>query len=119
MTLGGEAELRNAVERWIVTPTESGRRRVEALIPAGDRKSPSTWLAYATFWSGQSLAPPTVAIVPPPKHLTGTGVATAAMLVAAQNPLTMNSTMLQMLQLGRNVMDGNHPWPEAASSPAT
>lgn len=110
---GTDAQLKDAIQQWIITPTESGRRRVEALTPQGDRKSPSTWLAYATFWSGQSLAPPALDIVPPPKHLTGTGVATAAMLVACQNPITMSSTMEQILHLGRNVLSGQHPWPEA------
>ena len=62
---------------------------------------------------GGNLAPPALDIVPPPKHLTGTGVATAAMLVACQNPITMSSTMEQILHLGRNVLSGQHPWPEA------
>lgn len=113
LTRGTDAELTDAIQRWIITPTESGRRRIEALTPQGDRKSPSTWLAYAAFWSGHSLAPPALDAVPPPKHLTGTGVATAAMLVACQNPITMPSTMEQILHLGRNVLDGQHPWPES------
>lgn len=110
---GPDAELKDAIQRWIVTPTESQRRYVETLIPQGDRSRPSTWLAYATFWSGQSLAPPALDNVAPPKHLTGTGVATAAMLVASQNPITMSSTMEQILHLGRNILDGQHPWPTA------
>lgn len=103
--------LRLEIEAWILEPTEAGRRRIESLLDAADAKSPLTWLGRAAFWSGPTLAPAAVDVVPPPPHLVGTAVATAAQLHAAQHPLTMASTLRKILQHGQLVLDGQHPWP--------
>lgn len=99
------------IEAWIIDPTESQRRQIETALQTADRQSPVTWLGWAVFWAGPSLAPATVDPVPPPGHLVGTAVATSASLLAAKNPPTMSSTLRQILQLGREVLDGNRPWP--------
>ncbi|HET6425232.1 MAG TPA: FHA domain-containing protein [Planctomycetaceae bacterium] len=112
-SLGPEShsDLLKQIEAWVIEPTEGHRRRIEAVVQTADRQSPETWLGWAVFWSGPSLAPASVDPVPPPGHLVGTAVSTAAQLLAGKNPLTMSSTLRQILQHGREVLDGQRPWP--------
>lgn len=105
------SDLLKQIEAWIVAPTEAQRRHIETLVQAADRQSPETWLGWAVFWSGPSLAPATVDAVPPPGHLVGTAIATAALLLAGKNPLTMSATLQQILRQGQAVLDGQRPWP--------
>lgn len=104
-------DLLNQIFSWIIEPTESQRRQIETVVQTADRQCPVTWLGWAVFWEGPSLAPAAVDPVPPPDHLVGTAVATSASLLAAKNPLTMSSTLRQILQNGREVLDGQRPWP--------
>ncbi len=104
-------DLLKQIEAWIIEPTETQRRQIEAVVQTADRQSPVTWLGWAVFWAGPSLAPAAVDPVPPPGHLVGTAVATSASLLAAEKPLTMSSTLRQILQHGREVLDGQRPWP--------
>jgi hypothetical protein len=104
-------ELAGEVRSWIIAPTEPKRRRIEDLLQTADRQHPMSWLGWAVFWSGPSLAPENVPAVPPPVQLVGTGVATAARLWAARNPVKMQGMLRETLDRGRAVMDGQRPWP--------
>lgn len=108
-------DLLKQIKAWIIEPTESQRRQIEAVVQTADRQSPVTWLGWAVVWSGPSLAPALVDPVPPPDHLVGTGVATAAMLLAGKHPITMSATLQKILQQGRSVLDGQRPWPTRLS----
>ncbi len=110
-----QSDLLKQIEAWIVEPTEAQRRQIETVVQTADRQSPLTWLGWAVFWSGPSLAPAAVDAVPPPGHLVGTAVATAAMLLAGKNALTMSATLQQILLQGRAVLDGQRPWPTPLS----
>lgn len=103
------------IEEWIVEPTESRRRQIESGVQNADRQSPVTWLGWAVFWSGPSLAPAGVDAIQPPAHLVGTAIATSAMLFAARHPLEMASTLQRILLHGRAVLDGQRPWPALPS----
>ena len=53
---------------------------LEPAYEAADLGSPAGCAAAAAFWSGGSLAPKDLPVVPPPNNLTGHGVASALML---------------------------------------
>ena len=93
--LAEDAAAVQIVDRWSVTPTEDLRRDAEQIAEQIDGRTPAGWLAMAVFWSGGSLAPPECDPVPPPEHLTATGVAAALLLAAAQAPPLEIDAVLQ------------------------
>lgn len=74
-----QAALR-AAEAWVYKPTEENRRAVMEKGGAADDGSPATWAAFAAGWSGGSLAPADMEVVPPPEDLTGKAVKSAITL---------------------------------------
>ena len=73
-----------ASEAWVRRPTEENRRAAMASAQATQFDSPAVWAAVAAFWSGGSLAPPELPVVPPAPHLNGVAVAGAVRLAAVQ-----------------------------------
>ena len=69
-------------EQWVHKPTEEQRRLTFPAAQAGQFGHPASWAAMAAFWSGGSLAPPDVPVVPPAENLTAKAVAGAVMLAA-------------------------------------
>lgn len=113
-TASEEFAVCTLVEQWVIDPAEERRREIEALILPMSKKRADVWLGWAVFFDGPSLAPPQVDAVPPAPELTGTSVATAFLLAAARNPLTMPATYERILSIGCEVLDGDRPWPEVA-----
>jgi hypothetical protein len=69
-----------AVERWVRQPAELNRRLAEDAAKAAGLDNPAGLAAQAAFWSGGSLAPDDVPMVPPDPTLTGNAVAGAVKL---------------------------------------
>jgi hypothetical protein len=69
-----------AAETWVYKPTEENRRAVMEKGEAADDGSPAAWAAFAAGWSGGSLAPADMEVVPPPEDLTGKAVKSAITL---------------------------------------
>jgi hypothetical protein len=69
-----------AVERWVRQPAELNRRLAEDAAKAAGLDNPAGLAAQAAFWSGGSLAPDDVPLVPPDPALTGKAVAGAVKL---------------------------------------
>jgi hypothetical protein len=80
------SEALKAAEAWVYKPTEENRRAAMTKAQATKFDTPSAWAAVAAFWSGGSMAPPDVPIVPPPPFLIGRAVAGAIMLAAVTGP---------------------------------
>jgi hypothetical protein len=76
----------SAAEAWVYKPTEENRRAAMTKAQATKFDTPSAWAAVAAFWSGGSMAPPDVPVVPPPPFLIGRAVAGAVMLAAVTGP---------------------------------
>ncbi len=75
-----------AAEAWVYKPTEENRRAAMTKAQATKFDTPCAWAAVAAFWSGGSMAPPDVPVVPPPPFLIGRAVAGAVMLAAVTGP---------------------------------
>src|SRR5262245_34804746 len=106
-----EAALR-AAERWAGDPTDDHRRAAFAAAEAAGVGTPAGCAALAAFLSGGSLAPPTVAEVPPAEHLTASAVAGAVALAAvAGQPERAAERYQTFFALGTEVARGARRWP--------
>lgn len=100
-----DREALEAAEAWIEQPGESERRRCEAAATAAGYATPAAWVAAAAFWSGGSLAPPNVPVVPPGEHLTAHAACGAVMLAAAaRQPEKAPQRYSQFIQLGKELL---------------
>src|SRR5262249_60276058 len=75
-----------AAEAWVYKPTEENRRAAMSKAQATQFDTPCAWAAVAAFWSGGSMAPPDVPVVPPPPFLIGRAVSGAVMRAAVTGP---------------------------------
>jgi hypothetical protein len=71
-----------AVERWRLEPSEELRRAALAAAEKAQLNNPAGCAALAVFFTGGSLAPPDVPVVPPGEGLTARAVAGAVLMAA-------------------------------------
>jgi hypothetical protein len=100
-----DREALEAAQAWVEQPEEPQRRRCEAAAAAAGYETPAAWVATAAFWSGGSLAPPNVPVVPPGEHLTAHAACGAVMLAAvARQPEKAPQRYAQFLQIGKELL---------------
>ena len=98
-------------EKWVADPNEENRRAAMPAAEAAQFKTPAGCTAVAAFWSGGSLGPPNVPVIPPGEHLTAHGVASAVMLAAVQSePEKAPEKYRKFLALGIDVAKGTLRW---------
>jgi hypothetical protein len=105
-----------AAERWAAEPSEDNRRAAMAAAAATDYSTPGAWAAAAAGWSGGSLAPPDMPVVPPPDHLTAHAVAGAVALAAASDPEHLAERKIAFLQVALDLADGRRPVPSGSGT---
>lgn len=93
-----------ALVRWVREPSEANR--VTGALLAGD-DAPVQFLARALEFSGASLSPPGLPVVPPPPFLAHRTVAGALLLDAAKGG---PERLRDFLQWGTDVADGKNRW---------
>ncbi len=81
----GDAALA-AAEAWVRDPDEEPRRAALAIGEAGDKRSPSQWLALAAGQSGGNIAAEGAPPWPAAPHMTAVGVKCAVILAIAEWP---------------------------------
>src|SRR5262249_46936566 len=102
-----------AAEAWVSDPSEENRRQAMPAAAAATFGTPAGCAALAAFWSGGSLGPPNVPVIPPGEYLTAHGVAGAIMFAAVSSePEKAPEKYRSFLALGVDVGNGNRPWPE-------
>src|SRR5207245_1179123 len=98
-------------EKWVVDPSEENRRAAMPAAEAAEFKTPAGCAAVAAFWSGGSLVPPNVPVVPPGEYLTAHGVAGAVMLAAVvSEPEKAPEKYRTFLTQGIEVANGTQRW---------
>ena len=108
------------VERWVADPSEENRRKAEEAAAAVNYGTPGGCAALAAFWSGGSLAPPKLQVVPPPEHLLPGAVANAVVLAAVtREPEKAGEKYRVFLSLGKDVAEGKNRWKEAQPAAPT
>jgi hypothetical protein len=94
-------------ERWCAGPSEELRRAAMAASEKAQLKSPAGCAALAVFFSGGSLAPPNVPVVPPADDLTPRTVAGAVLMAAVVNePEKAEQKYQRFLEQGLAVASG-------------
>jgi hypothetical protein len=120
-TCGSEAPPRvaatlQAAEKWVADPSEDNRRAAMAAAEAAGLGTAAGCAAVAAFWSGGSLGPPNVAVIPPPESLTAKGVAGAVMLAAVETePEKAPEKYRRFLAHGVEVATGANRWRDVAT----
>lgn len=105
-----------AAEKWVVDPSEENRRAAMPAAEAAEFKTPAGCAAVAVFWSGGSLGPPNVPVIPPGEYLTAHGVAGAVMLAAVQSePEKAPEKYRKFLAQGIEVANGVNRWKETGA----
>jgi hypothetical protein len=95
-----------AAQLWAEDSSEKNCRSAEAVANNSGFEGPASWLALAAFWSGPSLAPPDLPVVPPAEGLTAQAVAAALTMAATQgDPLGAEGRYTQFLKKGRAVAE--------------
>ena len=104
----------------MVDPIEENRRAAMATAEAVGFGTPAGCAGAAAFWSGGSLGPPHVQVIPPGEHLTARGVVGAVMMAAVHlGPEQIDETHRRFLDRGIQVADGTDRWNDApAAAPA-
>lgn len=95
-----------AAELWTKDPSEPNRRAAGAAADAAGYDTPPGLLAAAAFWSGGSLAPPDLPVVPPREELTGIAVGGALVLAAIDEPEKAAATRARFLAAGTEIASG-------------
>jgi hypothetical protein len=80
----------NAVERWIGQPADDTRRAAWLAGEAAGLDSAAGAAAGAVYFSGGSIAPADVMVVPPPAGLHSTLIAVAVTIAAAADPASLD-----------------------------
>jgi hypothetical protein len=102
-------------EKWAADPSEDNRRAAMSAAEVVGLSDPAGCVAAASFWSGGSLAPPNLPVVPPGEYLTAHGVAGAILLAAVfTEPARAPEKHRAFLKLGLDVASGANRWKEPA-----
>ncbi|HVV93443.1 MAG TPA: hypothetical protein VHD15_08500 [Hyphomicrobiales bacterium] len=76
-------------EAWVREPEEGRRRAALRYGGEADSRLPSSWMALAAGWSGGSIVPPEVGVVPAAPHQTARAVRAGLMIamvrIASEN----------------------------------
>ncbi len=105
-----------AAEKWVYTSNEDNRREAMTRAEADGFNTPASWAAVAAFWSGGSMAPPNVPVVPPGETLTAAAVSGAILLAAVQRePERALEKYQRFLEYGIDIANGGNGRRRAAS----
>lgn len=95
-----------AADAWVKEPTEVHRRACGDAASAADYGTAPGCLAAAAFWSGGSLAPPHLAVVPPRDDLTATATSAAVLLAAVVDVDHIPASHAKFVALGADIASG-------------
>lgn len=73
----------DAARTWAKEPTESNSRAAEKAATQSNFDGAASWIALAAFWSGTSIAPAGLPMVPPGEGLTAEAITGALIKTAA------------------------------------
>lgn len=102
-----EARMLDGAEAWVRRPGDEQRRAVYALANVEGADSAGGFVALATFFAGDSLAPAGQQAVPPPSHVAGAMVGNAIRLAAVRaEPEKAGERLALFLDIGIDIASG-------------
>jgi uncharacterized protein DUF6931 len=100
-----------AANKWVLDPSEDNRRATEVAYQAAELSTAAGCAAIAAFWSGGSLSPKDLPVVPPAETLTAHGVASAVLIASiAQDPAKTAELHKAFATHGRAIASGKLKW---------
>ena len=100
-----------AANKWVLDPSEDNRRAAEVAYQAAELSTAAGCAAIAAFWSGGSLSPKDLPVVPPSETLTAHGVASAVLIASiAQDPAKITELYKAFAAHGRAIASGKLKW---------
>jgi hypothetical protein len=109
--LQSQADLLESTRKWVLEPTEDNRRSVADAADSTDSTLPACWVARAAGWSGGSLTPPELPVVPPAEHLTKQGILAGLSLAAPFiSPAKTLENYRQFIELGEQLSQTKFDW---------
>ena len=106
-----QARLIGIARTWVQNPTEENRRVVAQAAESDNSNLPACWLARAAGWSGGSLTPPDLPVVPPADHLTVQAVMVALSLAAVFiDPAKTSTNYLAFIKQGKELSQKKFDW---------
>ncbi len=107
----------NAAEAWASDPSEENRRAAMPVAEAVGFATPAGCVAVSAFWSGGSLGPANLPIIPPDETLTAHGVSGSVILSAVMvEPEKAPEKFRVFLSQGIGVAEGIRPVPSPSPS---
>jgi hypothetical protein len=98
---------RETAELWVRQQKDEQRRAAFAHAETAGFQTPEAWAGVAAFWSGDSMAPVGLPVVPPGPGLTGTAVSGAVALASVRGDVKRQAARLKrFLESGRNIGAG-------------
>jgi hypothetical protein len=112
--LQAQAALLTMTRSWVRDPTEVNRRATLDAAETADTRLPACWLARAAAWSGGSLSPPGLPVVPPDERLTAQAL-TGALLLAAVfiDPAQCAGNYRKFIEQGKQLATTKLDWEES------
>lgn len=95
-----EEKLVVIAEKWLEEHTDANRRAAMLAAEENEYELPAAWASAAVGWSGGSLAPPDLPVVPPGDDLTSKAVGGAVSMVAVQNSAQIEKRAAALLEIG-------------------
>lgn len=95
-----EQPLIELAEKWVQEPTEANRRIAMESAEAAGYENPSCWALAAAGWTGGSLAPASMTIVPPADDLTAKAASGALSMIAVQNTAQIENRTATLVDMG-------------------
>ncbi len=106
----------NAAEAWASDPSEENRRAAMPVAEVVGFATPAGCAAISAFWSGGSLGPANLPVIPPDESLTAHGVSGSVILSAVMvEPEKAPEKFRVFLSQGIGVAEGVRPVPAPRS----
>ena len=107
----------HAAEAWASDPSEENRRAAMPVAEVAGFATPAGCAAVSAFWSGGSLGPPNLPVIPPDESLTAHGVSGSVILSAVVvEPERAPEKFRIFLSQGIGVAEGVRPVPTPTKS---
>jgi len=105
-----------AAERWIAGPDDMTRRAAWLASERAGLDTPAGCAAAAPFFISGSIAPPDVAVIPPPPGIHATLVATAVFLSSAVDPAHLEALARAYAAQGLEIIKQLGGWPASVTA---
>lgn len=108
-TAANDIKALELAEQWVFKPTDENRYKAHEAVESLANDSPIHWTGMAVLWSGGSMAPPDVPVVPTAPNMCGMAVSGAVMLAGLTDDAQESARLYELfLKQGIAIANGNN-----------